>query len=233
MITLLAVLVGGCAGAVARQEIYSALQQRAGIRFPVGILVVNLSGSFVLGLLYGVGASDHWPHWLATGVQTGVIGAYTTYSTWAVDSLMLARDGRRGEAVVNLAGSLVGGVLVAWGGATLGTALLATARMRTVIAGSVRTGSRAGRGRQEGGVEWTSSSVLTDRLSQSSRWAGPAAARRPAVTRSARYACGRSRTLARTGCRLPARRRPDSAGPSECCRRPPRRCGAISQLLRC
>jgi fluoride ion exporter CrcB/FEX len=47
VITLLAVLVGGCAGAVARQEIYSALQQRAGISFSVGILVVNLSDSFV------------------------------------------------------------------------------------------------------------------------------------------------------------------------------------------
>jgi fluoride exporter len=120
---LLAVLVGGMAGAVARQELYSALQERARTRFPVGILVVNLSGAFVLGLLYGLGVSHSWPHWLATGVQTGVIGAYTTYSTWAVDSLALARADSRPSATVNLVGSLLAGVLLAWGGASLGSAL--------------------------------------------------------------------------------------------------------------
>jgi CrcB protein len=121
--TLLAVLVGGLAGAVARQELSAALQERAGVRFPVGILVVNLSGAFVLGVLYGLDITANWPDWLATGVQTGVIGAYTTYSTWAVDSLTLARDGAREEAVLNLAGSLLAGVLLAWGGASLGSAV--------------------------------------------------------------------------------------------------------------
>jgi fluoride exporter len=123
VITLLAVLVGGFAGAVARQELFSALQDRAGTRFPVGILAVNLSGAFVLGLLYGIGAESLWPRWLATGVQTGLIGAYTTYSTWAVDSLALARGAAGREAVVNLVGSLLAGVLLVWGGASLGSAM--------------------------------------------------------------------------------------------------------------
>jgi CrcB protein len=56
-------------------------------------------------------------------VQTGFIGAYTTYSTWAVDSLTLARDGARWMAVINLAGSMLAGVLLAWGGASLGSVL--------------------------------------------------------------------------------------------------------------
>jgi CrcB protein len=123
MTTLLAVLVGGFAGAIARQEGFSALQERASTRFPVGILAVNLSGAFVLGLLFGLGVSRAWPHWVATGVQTGFIGAYTTYSTWAVDSLTLARDHARRLAVVNLAGSMLAGVLLAWGGASLGSVL--------------------------------------------------------------------------------------------------------------
>ncbi len=123
MSALLAVLAGGVLGAIARQELFSALQKRARTRFPVGILVVNLTGAFALGLLFGLGADSHWPHWLATGVQVGVIGAYTTYSTWAVDSLALARGGARREAVLNLAGSLLAGVLLAWAGATAGTHL--------------------------------------------------------------------------------------------------------------
>jgi CrcB protein len=121
--TLIALLVGGFAGAIARQELFSAVQQRAGTRFPVGILAVNLSGAFVLGLLYGLGVASHWPEWLAIGVQTGVIGAYTTYSTWAIDSLTLARGGTARAAAINLAGSLAAGVLLAWGGASLGSAL--------------------------------------------------------------------------------------------------------------
>ncbi len=123
MITLLAVLVGGFAGAIARQEGFSALQERASTRFPVGILAVNLSGALVLGLLFGLGIASAWPHWVTIGVQTGFIGAYTTYSTWAVDSLTLARDGTPRLAVLNLAGSMLAGVLLAWGGASLGSVL--------------------------------------------------------------------------------------------------------------
>jgi fluoride exporter len=122
MTALLAVLVAGFAGAVARQEAFSAIQERVRTKFPVGILVVNLSGAFVLGLLFGLGVTTARPHWLALGVQTGFIGAYTTYSTWAVDSLTLARAGTPRQAVLNLVGSLVAGVLLAWAGATLGAA---------------------------------------------------------------------------------------------------------------
>jgi CrcB protein len=136
--TLLAVLAGGFAGAVARQVLFSALQERVGTRFPVGILVVNLSGAFVLGLLYGLDIGSRWPDWLATGAQTGLIGAYTTYSTWAVDSLALTRGGAARSAVVNLLGSLAAGVLLAWGGASIGSAMLATTTLRV----RVRRGAR-------------------------------------------------------------------------------------------
>jgi len=121
--TLLAVLVGGFAGAVARQVLSSALQDRASTRFPVGILVVNLSGAFVLGLLYGLDIESHGPGWMRAVTQTGLIGAYTTYSTWALDSLALTRDGAGRSATVNLAGSLAGGVLLAWSGASIGAAV--------------------------------------------------------------------------------------------------------------
>jgi CrcB protein len=121
--TLLAVLAGGFAGAVARQVLSSALEDRARTRFPVGILVVNLSGAFALGLLYGLDIENRWPDWLRAVTHTGLIGAYTTYSTWAVDCLALTRGGAGRSAVVNLAGSLAGGVLLAWTGASIGAAV--------------------------------------------------------------------------------------------------------------
>jgi CrcB protein len=123
MTALLAVLVAGFVGAVARQEGFSAIQQRVRTKFPVGILAVNLSGAFVLGLLFGLDVTKEWPHWLAVGAQTGFIGAYTTYSTWAVDSLTLARAGTPRLAVLNLVGSLLAGVLLAWAGVSLGVAV--------------------------------------------------------------------------------------------------------------
>lgn len=123
MTTLLAVLAGGFAGAVARQVLSGALQDRARTRFPVGILVVNLSGAFALGLLYGLDIENRWPDWLRAVTHTGLIGAYTTYSTWAVDCLALTRSGAGRSAVVNLAGSLAGGVLLAWSGASIGAAV--------------------------------------------------------------------------------------------------------------
>jgi fluoride exporter len=123
---------------VARQVLFSAVQERAGTRFPVGILVVNLSGAFALGLLYGLDVGSRWPDWLTTGTQTGLIGAYTTYSTWAVDSLALTRGGAGRSAVVNLVGSLAAGVLLAWGGASIGSAMLATTTLRV----RVRHGAR-------------------------------------------------------------------------------------------
>jgi CrcB protein len=121
--TLLAVLVGGFAGAVARHVLSSTLQARASTRFPVGILVVNLSGAFVLGLLYGLDIEHRWPGWVRAVTHIGLIGAYTTYSTWALDCLTLTRGGTGRLAVVNLAGSLAGGVLLAWSGARIGAAL--------------------------------------------------------------------------------------------------------------
>jgi CrcB protein len=107
---------------VARQVGFSSIQERVRTKFPVGILAVNLSGAFVLGLLFGLGVTKTWPHWLAVGAQTGFIGAYTTYSTWAVDSLTLARARTARLAVLNLVGSLLAGVLLAWAGVSLGTA---------------------------------------------------------------------------------------------------------------
>ena len=124
MTTLLAVLVAGFAGAMARQEAFSALQGRVRTKFPVGILAVNLSGGLRAGPAIRPRRSQSVAALARGRGATGFIGAYTTYSTWAVDSLTLARAGTPWQAALNLAGSmLAGGLLLAWAGASLGSVL--------------------------------------------------------------------------------------------------------------
>jgi fluoride exporter len=75
-------------------------------RLPAGTLLVNLSGSVILGLLVGIALSGD--AYLLAG--TAVIGSYTTFSSWLLESYRLGQDGRRWLLVVNIAASLVLGV---------------------------------------------------------------------------------------------------------------------------
>jgi len=81
--------------------------------FPVGIAVVNISGCLLVGLLAGW-MSAGWMSqggaatWLAVA-QVGFVGSYTTFSTWVLNSLLLLEE-RPGAALLNLFGSLVGGL---------------------------------------------------------------------------------------------------------------------------
>ncbi len=111
-------LLGG-AGAVARFLVDGAVSLRLGRGFPFGILAVNLSGTFVLGLLAGVALGGDAYRLLAAGL----LGAYTTFSTWVFDSHLLGEEGRRDLALVNLAASLVLGLGAVWLGRELGLAL--------------------------------------------------------------------------------------------------------------
>lgn len=111
----LAVGVLGGLGAIARFLIDARVSDVGSAQFPLGTLVVNLSGSLVLGVLVGVALSGD--AYLLTG--TAVIGSYTTFSTWMLESHRLAEDGRRRLLAANVVLSLVIGV----GAAALGRLL--------------------------------------------------------------------------------------------------------------
>lgn len=111
-------LLGG-AGAIARFGLDGAVASRVGGDFPFGTLAVNLSGAFALGILVGAG-TDADSYRLA---GTGLLGAFTTFSTWALESHRLGEDGQLRLGALNFSVSLVLGVLVAWLGRLIGAAL--------------------------------------------------------------------------------------------------------------
>lgn len=115
---LLALVLAGGFGAGARYVIDVVVMRGRRDAFPTGILLVNISGSALLGLVTGLGTIVA-PDWLAV-LGVGLLGGYTTFSTVSVDSVLLARRGRRDWAVLNLVGTLVAAVLAAAIGLTLG-----------------------------------------------------------------------------------------------------------------
>jgi len=123
-VTLVLIAVGGAAGAVTRYLVDNAVLDRFSGAFPLGILVVNLSGAFVLGLLAAWIVDRGWlPADLRAPLIVGFLGAYTTFSTLMLDSWRLAEDGLPGLAIANLVGSMVLGVLAVGAGLWLGRSL--------------------------------------------------------------------------------------------------------------
>jgi fluoride exporter len=111
-------LIGGL-GAIARFLLDGAVSRSAAGRFPLGTLAVNLSGSLVLGVLAGAGLSGDADRLVATGF----IGAFTTFSTWVLETHRLGEDDRMRLGWLNLLGSLALGLVAAWLGRMVGEAL--------------------------------------------------------------------------------------------------------------
>lgn len=83
--------------------------------FPRGTIVVNTTGSFLLGVVTGAVTGD-----LGTVLSVGLLGGYTTLSTFSVETMALAERGRRGAAALNVGLSAVLGLAAAAGGLALG-----------------------------------------------------------------------------------------------------------------
>lgn len=116
----LAVALGGALGAVSRFWVISALTALAPHRFPWGTLVVNVLGSLLIGALYvliteRLALNEQWRAVLVVGF----LGAFTTFSTFSLDALLLAQEGLFSQAVLYVMGSVLLCLLSAWGGIAL------------------------------------------------------------------------------------------------------------------
>jgi CrcB protein len=115
--------LGGVLGALARWGVGTALP-RSPADWPWATMLVNLTGCLVLGVLLGLLFARHLDHpWLRPFLGTGVLGGYTTFSTFAVETVELADAGAWASAGAYVAVSVVGGVLAAAAGVALGRVL--------------------------------------------------------------------------------------------------------------
>ena len=121
---ILLIGLGGFAGAIARYLVDGAVAERVAGAFPWGTLAVNVSGSFLLGLLFALSADRPiLPAEIRGPLLIGFIGAYTTFSTVMLESWRLIESGAVGLATANLVGSIGVGLLALVGGLLLGRAL--------------------------------------------------------------------------------------------------------------
>ncbi|HEY7172492.1 MAG TPA: fluoride efflux transporter CrcB [Vicinamibacterales bacterium] len=120
MIWLL-VAAGGAIGSVARYALSTFALRATGTLFPLGTFVVNAVGCLCFGVV--VGAAEQRialsPE-ARTFILAGVLGGFTTFSSYVFESAGLIRDGQMTAAIVNIAGQVVAGLAAFWIGAALG-----------------------------------------------------------------------------------------------------------------
>jgi CrcB protein len=120
------VAIGSAVGGVARFLLTAVVQQRAGAGFPTGTLLVNVTGSFLLGLLwrYSLG-SDTISAEVRALLTTGFCGGYTTFSAFSYETLVLLEEGHLTRASTYVVSSVIVSLAATWLGFIGARALLA------------------------------------------------------------------------------------------------------------
>lgn len=116
----LVVLLGGGVGALVRYMLGTAISTRVGGRFPLGTFVINVTGSFLIGLLMTLLTErlNVHPNWRLLLV-TGVLGGYTTFSTFEYETFRAVQDGGQWIGLLNVIGSVTLGYIAVWLGVVI------------------------------------------------------------------------------------------------------------------
>jgi len=117
MMLYLLIALGGALGSVARFALSGLVAHHIGETFPWGTLIVNVSGSFLIGFFSTLTGPDG--RWLVSGegrlfFMTGICGGYTTFSSFSLQTLSLARDGEWLQAGGNILASVVACLVAVW-----------------------------------------------------------------------------------------------------------------------
>lgn len=126
MFRFLMVCLGGFVGTGARYGLNGWVAHRFGETFPWGTLAVNVLGSFAIGVLFFLTGPDSPVIVSATARQVvlaGLLGGFTTFSSFSMQTLNLLKDGEVAGALGNVVGSVMAGLAAAWAGEALSRAI--------------------------------------------------------------------------------------------------------------
>lgn len=110
----IAIALGGAAGSLARWQT-TVWARSLWPQFPWGTLIVNVSGSFLIGLIWAYSSSRPIPDWVRLGLMTGVMGGYTTFSAFSLDTVDLWKAG-----VIPVVANMAANVLLSLAACALG-----------------------------------------------------------------------------------------------------------------
>jgi CrcB protein len=122
-LNLLLVALGGAIGSAARYLTGAFVANRFGPDFPWGTFIVNVSGSFFIGVILSFVGGGLLPAGARPFLAVGIMGGYTTFSTYSHETLQLIQDGELGAATFNTLGQVVAGLVAVYLGVVLGRAL--------------------------------------------------------------------------------------------------------------
>ena len=114
------VFLGGGLGSLTRYVAGTAIMVRYGGLFPLGTMVINVTGSFLIGLLMTL-FTERWhldPYW-RMALVVGFLGGYTTFSSFEYETYRAVRDGGQWLGLLNVTGSVLLGYLAVWTGAVV------------------------------------------------------------------------------------------------------------------
>jgi fluoride exporter len=118
-VTVAAIAVAGALGALSRYGVSLLAGARSRGGFPVATFIVNVSGSFVLGFLAAAIGARFEPH-IRAGLIVGFLGAYTTFSTFSLETVHLIEEGALWVAATNVAASVAAGLCAVYLGTLVG-----------------------------------------------------------------------------------------------------------------
>ena len=122
--TIIGVALAGALGALARYGLGGFIASRYPSAFPLETLIINVSGSFILGLLFVVLTERFMASpALRASLMVGFVGAYTTFSTFSLETFRLIEDGSVGLALLNVVASVAAGLLAVYLGVVIGRAV--------------------------------------------------------------------------------------------------------------
>ncbi len=124
MLQVLLVAIGGGIGSVTRYLVGGWFASRFGVAFPYGTLVINVTGSFIIGLFLTFAQDRIWfgPNWHVF-FAVGLVGGYTTFSTFEYETIRLLQNGQVLSGVVYLIGSVLTGTIATIAGIALGSSI--------------------------------------------------------------------------------------------------------------